>query len=177
MSEEERWVSFVKGDELSFKQIYDIHYTVLHSYATKLCKDEYLADECIQDLFIKLWRNRESIGTPDSPKYYLLKAIRNIIYNKLKQRDNSSEVSLEEVPESLLGAALPEIPFQNQVPLSPFLNQLMRVLTDRQREAIYLFYVESLSYQEIAEHLQIQKKAAYKLVYRAIDKLKNGLKV
>jgi RNA polymerase sigma factor (sigma-70 family) len=53
----------------------------------------------------------------------------------------------------------------------------MDQLTPRQREVIYLRFFEELSYEEIAGMLDISVKGAYKLSYRALDALKELLKI
>ncbi len=52
------------------------------------------------------------------------------------------------------------------------LKKALEKLTDRQKEAIFLLFYENLSYEEIARILHISKKAAYKLVARAVTELR-----
>ncbi|MNE93296.1 RNA polymerase sigma factor [compost metagenome] len=48
-------------------------------------------------------------------------------------------------------------------------------LTNRQREAIFLRFYEDLSYEEIAELLEMNLGGTYKLIYRALDRLRDQL--
>ena len=52
--------------------------------------------------------------------------------------------------------------------IKEIVEDLLNTLTDRQREAIYLRYMQNLSYEEIAELLDISPGSVRKLVYRAI---------
>lgn len=52
------------------------------------------------------------------------------------------------------------------------IESLLNSLTDRQREAIYLRYMQNLDYEEIAELLDMSPGSVRKLVYRAIMSLR-----
>ncbi len=171
----EYWRIFVGGGDQAFKALYDAYYPVLKQYALGYAKDESLASECVQDLFVKLWNNRGSLNAaPASVKHYLIKAQRNIIINKTNQRRKESYVGhTEELMATHEGVYFHE---EDPVPFSAGMRKRMAQLTERQREAIYLFYGEEYSYAELAEHFDIQTTAAYKLVYRALDTLKADLR-
>lgn len=57
------------------------------------------------------------------------------------------------------------------------LNQLLSLLTSKQREAIYLHYMQNLSYEDVAQILNITPKSTRKLIYRAIQKMQEGLPI
>lgn len=171
-NEIEIWDAFLDGNKLSFEHLYNTYYSHLLAYAGKFLDDPVLVQECIQDLFVKLWHNRSNLGRPASVKHYLLKSLRNLAFNKLNAQqkvkhiggiDDFSAFNLVfDDPRSLTAAQ----------PLSAALQRKINELTPRQKEIIYLFYVEDLSYDEIAEILQVNKGGAYKLLYRALESLR-----
>ena len=58
-----------------------------------------------------------------------------------------------------------------------YLSKSIEKLTSRQKEAVLHFYYEGMSYQEIADIMNIRKvKSVRKLIYRAIDSLRKDLK-
>lgn len=57
------------------------------------------------------------------------------------------------------------------------LNESLAQLTPKQKESIYLKFYEGLSYTEIAEVMDVETKAIYKLVARAIEGLKSCFQV
>lgn len=167
----ENWKAFISGDYLAFKHLYEVHYPMLKKYAMDFTKDEVLSSECVQDLFIKLWNNRSTLNPdPASAKHYLIKAMRNVIINKLSRK--SREQYLGHTEELLMAGHDCTVYEDTPPPFSPVTLHLINRLTNRQREAIYLFYTEDYTYKELAEHFEIQTTAAYKLVYRALDFLK-----
>ncbi|EDM35425.1 RNA polymerase ECF-type sigma factor [Pedobacter sp. BAL39] len=162
------WNSFVNGDQKAFEMLYNIHFDALVGYAGKFSSDVPFIEEAVQDLFVKLWQNRANLKRPESLKYYLFKALRNTIYNKLKS--SALEVYVGDEADMIafdLSADLADAegPHEDWNVLS---HKFMGNLTDRQKEAVYLFYVEEMSYKEIADLLQIKVGGTYKLIYRAM---------
>ena len=176
--EQEIWSSFVSGDNKSLETIYRRYFDELYQYGNKWLKNPTLTQDSIQDLFVKLMRNRSNLTTPQSVKYYLLRSFRSIVLDKLK---SSGKVKFTDEPGEMhfqMGLC-PEQQMINQQEdqisrkrLSEALNQL----TPRQREAIFLKYQEGLSYPEIAEMLSLTQKATYKLIARAIQTLRSVTK-
>lgn len=166
------WNNFLSGDKKSFEQLYYLHYDSLINYALRLHQDINFVEESIQDLFVKLWQNKANLNIPDGPKYYLLKALRNIIYNKLNKIQK----------EVYVGSEHEILAFEFDIPQEPsdynkeLIKKLMADLTVRQREAVYLFYQEGLNYQEVADLLKIKVGGTYKLIYRAVENMREQFK-
>ncbi len=166
------WTNFLRGDKKSFEKFYHLYFDSLGEYAFRLHPDASFADEAIQDLFVKLWRNRENLSIPKSPKHYLFKSLRNLVYNKLSAVRK----------EKYVGSESDIVAFEFNLPQEPsdynkeLVKRLMTDLTVRQREAVYLFYQEGLDYQEVADILKINIGSTYKLVYRAVDQMREQFK-
>ncbi|MFZ4861102.1 RNA polymerase sigma factor [Sphingobacterium sp. Mn56C] len=172
-SEQQLWRNFVLGDEKAFEMLYTKFHDALYNYACGITQDVELAAESVQDLFIKLWRNHQNLAQPASPKHYLFRAIRNIIYNKQQQHRRILYVGDRQHLDELSPATYTEdVQFFNALPLSVSMQTNMEKLTSKQREALYLYFVEDFSYRELALHFNIKVEGAYKLVYRALEALK-----
>lgn len=165
----QEWHSFKACDRRGFQRLYDSYYPHLSNYARRFSSDQQLLEECIQDLFVKLWLNRETLGNPASVKNYLFKSFRHLLYNKLAGRRKILHMGDS---NDFLHFDLTATAFDAQEELSEKMQQMLRKLTPRQQEAIFLFYVEDMSYQEVADILNMQVGGAYKLIYRALDNLK-----
>jgi RNA polymerase sigma factor (sigma-70 family) len=173
--EQELWSSFVSGDDKSLETLYRRYFDELYNYGNKWLNNPSLTQDSIQDLFVKLMRNRSNLAIPDSVKYYLLRSFRSIVLDKLKSKNKV--LLLENPKENLFQVELcPEqqmIGVQEENLLQKRLSDAMKELTARQREVIFLKYQEGLSYPEIAEMLSLSQKATYKLVARAIQALRS----
>lgn len=174
----ELWIAFRKGDEIAFEDIYRFYYPLLISYGRKFTTDRYLIEESAQDLFVKLWNNRHTLSTPQSVKPYLLKSYRSVIFRKIQRLtarnlDRIDDIrytfSLEPAHEQKVIDDEEEREKTEKIKLG------LEKLTSRQREAIYLRFYQNLSYDEISEVLQIETGGTYKLIYRALGKLKEDL--
>ncbi len=171
-NERECWTKFTGGDKKAFEALYHEYYDTLISYGLRLKNDIHLVEETLQDLFIKLWQNRQNLNRPSSLTHYLLKSLRNALYNKSKSLPKELYVGDE---QDILHFEL-HLPKEGSDYPQKILKQLMDGLTARQKEAVYLFYLEGLSYQEIADLLKINIGGTYKLMYRALEKMKTGFK-
>ena len=80
------WMRFKSGDHEALKVLYTRYYPVLYGYGCKLYGDTNTADDSIQELFLKLWKNRENLGEVAAVKPYLFKAYRRIALDQLKAK-------------------------------------------------------------------------------------------
>jgi RNA polymerase sigma factor (sigma-70 family) len=138
---------------------------------------EELVKDCIQELFIKLWTNRKSIRPTDNIKYYLLASLKNHLINVSSAPGQRERGSLDEADHFRLDftADTEYIRREQSGERSRQLLDALNQLTGRQKEVIYLRYFEEMSYEEIAQLMDISVKGTYKLIYRALDALKEIL--
>ena len=173
--EQQLWKKFQQGDQPALASIYSTYFDQLYNYGSRFTRDQLLVEDTIQELFIKLIRNRQNLAVPDSLKSYLFKALRSALFDKLEASkkympgDINDTVGFELVPHAeAIIVGNEEAAAQNEKLANAFLQ-----LTPRQREAIFLKYQEGLSYPEIADLLSLSQKATYKLIGRAIQALRS----
>src|SRR5690606_4908592 len=88
------------NDEIAFKQLFEHFFAGLFSYCKSILKSGQLAEEVVEDIFIKLWEHRESLPQIRNIAVYLYKAAKYASLNALeKERNRSSQ--FEDVGESL----------------------------------------------------------------------------
>ncbi|PSL34970.1 RNA polymerase sigma factor [Chitinophaga ginsengisoli] len=172
------WNAFRYGDESSLKVIFDEYYTPLFNYGHKFSQDDHLIEDALQDLFIKLWKNRNNIKETESVKNYLYKAFRRVLLRKLdvQQRKYNFTVLEQGLDWSQeLGYDQTLISRERLEKIRKNLATALEKMSPRQREIIHLRYYEEMEYEEIAELMQLSVSSTYKLVYKAIDTLRNHL--
>lgn len=177
-NEQELWKKFqLEGDEKSLSVIYSRYFDQLYHYGSRFTTDNTIVEDCIQELFIKLIRNRQNLSVPASVKNYLFKAFRSFIFDKMESQKKYKTGEINEMtgfelePSAEPGIFSQEEPTERQKKL----QHAMQQLTARQREAIYLKYAAGFSYPEIAAMLSLTQKATYKLVARAIGTLRSAI--
>jgi RNA polymerase sigma factor, sigma-70 family len=114
-----------------------------------------------------------------NPKFYLLRALRNQLIDTYKLKRNYSEVLTGEITDELpykikITVEDEIIAAEEQAEVSQKVDEILSILTERQREIIYLRYMQECSYEEIAEIMQISVPACRKLLYRTLLKLKHN---
>jgi RNA polymerase sigma factor (sigma-70 family) len=175
--EQEFWKQFQQGNNDALSAIYTSYFDQLYNYGFRFTNDATLVEDSIQELFIKLMRNRNNLAVPGSVKAYLFTSIRFQLFDKLSQ---SRKTALQELNETTgftadLYAEPGIILNEEENARNRKLKLALDSLTPRQREAVFLKYQEGLSYPEIADMLSLTQKATYKLIARAIQNLKSGV--
>lgn len=167
------WDKFREGCEKSLIKIYDLNLQLLYKYGLKLTKDEPFVKDCIQELFIDLWRRHKSLGPTTSIKFYLLRSLRRKIYKSLSPNSQSTSLGsyrCEELFDQSFEASLIESQVAEE--RKSMLLKKVDLLPKRQKEAIFLKYFEELSYEEIASIMSLSKPSLYILINRSIESLK-----
>jgi DNA-directed RNA polymerase specialized sigma24 family protein len=95
----EIWCIFKKGNKQAFAILYRRYFKVLFQYGIKMAEDKDLVKDCIHDLFIDLWKNKENLTAPKSVKAYLLSAIQHKLIRQLTRvRTRQSEMTRMKFP-------------------------------------------------------------------------------
>lgn len=171
------WMRFKSGDIKAFELIYGDHIDFLYSYGTKMTADTEMVEDAIQDLFLYLLTKRDNLSDPDFVRYYLLKAFKRILLEKirneklwLKDKDDdffSFDFSIE--PEAFS--------YDDEKERKLVLvEELLEQLDPRKKEIIFLKFHSGLSYDEIGDIVGIQSSSVKKLVYRTISSFRDILK-
>lgn len=135
--------------------------------------------DAIYDVFCRVCIREREVQEIQNPKFYLLRALRNQLIDTYKLKRNYSEVLTSEITDELpykikITVEDEIIAAEEQAEVSQKVDEILSILTERQREIIYLRYMQECSYEEIAEIMQISVPACRKLLYRTLLKLKHN---
>ena len=171
------WNRFKQGDQASFTYLHRQYYHELYFYALKIAQDEHLAKNAIQELFLYLWKNREQVSEVSSVKYYLLRSLKRHLL-RLKKKEAQQQHFSSAYQETDAFTFSPEDIIIRQE--SEEMNQanLLRALNGlpaRQREVVYLKYVNGLSNPEIAELTSLNYQSVANCLGRALDNLRKEI--
>ena len=134
------WQKFMEGDEEALSSIYFDFFDMLLNFGMKYSSDRFLVEDCIQNLFVDLLKNRQKQRPVTNIRFYLMKALRNQmaseqrITKRMLSVDESDEADFRisySVENSLIACETDEMQ-------SRFLKMVMEGLTTRQKEALYL---------------------------------------
>lgn len=174
-TDEELWNLCINGDKSALEELYKRFYPTLVLYGEKLIIDKEIVKDCIQELFVKLIRNHHKLKKTLYVKSYLLKALRNTIFDFLKKMKNTEDISLYE--NSFLSEDIfPELFPDEETTSDSHVRILMlayKKLPSRQQEIIYLYYISDLKHEEIADILGINYQSSKNLLFRSLSNLRN----
>jgi RNA polymerase sigma-70 factor (family 1) len=84
MTEEDLITGLSKGERTAFQQLYNQYYTPLCTYSKRFTKSKEIAEEVVQDVFLKLWERQGRFMITTSLKAYLFASVRNHCLDHLK---------------------------------------------------------------------------------------------
>jgi RNA polymerase sigma-70 factor (ECF subfamily) len=146
-------------------------------------KRHEIAEEIVQDVFIKLWKSRTSLVINISLRAYLFKMVQNLSLNYIRDHSTKKSIheqSFEDTDIQLdtyskgLTEPISEKLFSDEIELD-FFNAL-NLLPDQCREVFSLCRFEGLTYSEIAIKLNVSVSTIKTQMGRAMDKLHESLK-
>ncbi len=152
----------------AFNEIYLRYSKKIYAYCKKSIKDNKFTEDIYQETFVKFYNAGRSGVKIDNLQTYLFRIVRNLCLNF--KRDNNREfIEIEE-----LHLTLDEDPSQKHE-LNSLINQAMEMLNDEYREAFIMQTYQELSYNEIAELLDVPISTVRNRIVRAKRKLKEIL--
>jgi len=150
-----------EGDARALEVLYDRYARVVYSFALRIVGDPSLAEELLQEVFLRAWQQGGAFrATRGSFITWLLSITHNLAIDELRKRrrrPQRAENNTSEESEQLL----PEMPDESQdveeevwlASLRDRIADALASLPPAQREAIELAYFQGLTQREIAERL------------------------
>ena len=173
----ELWDLVRNGNDKAFKHLYSQYAKLLYHYGLKLTPKTELIEDCIQDLFIRIFKNHKNLSKTNNIKFYLLKSFRNnlvrIIEKEKKYFFGDNEDYYFEIVFSVEHEMVANEEEQKK---QKVLVEGIRKLSARQKEAIYLRYTNGMEYDEIARVMKMSVEACRNIICRAIKSLRNEIK-
>jgi RNA polymerase sigma-70 factor, ECF subfamily len=163
-----------QGDIGQFESLFRSSYVSLVRYAKTLIKDHDTAEEIVQDLFFRLWQDKEKLNIESSLNGYLFRSVHNkclhfIEHNKVVER-YAEEMSFrqpekQESPSDILQYS----------ELQARIARILEKLPERCGQIFFMSRFEGLKYSEIAEKLSVSVKTVESNMGRALKEFRKEL--
>jgi RNA polymerase sigma-70 factor (family 1) len=142
------------GEEKAFEQLYHLYSLRLYGFLLKLVKDEEIAQDLLQDVFIKIWNKRETIDPEKTFRSYLFRIAENNVIDFFRK------AACDKKLQSKLTAACTEIYSHIEETIysrehTSMLNQAVNQLPPQCRLVFTLCKLEGKSYKEVSQILGI----------------------
>ena len=163
----------VQEGDMQFIALYKFYYQDLYAYGVSLGFNTEDVKDAIQEVYLKLYFNERLCIDEKKIKFYLLRSVRNqlIDWERIKKDTSSIE---EEERSFKLSVSVEEsfISDEEDLLLKKRVNRILDLLTDHQREIVYLHFIEEMPYEEIAVMLDMKIQTVRGQVFKAMEKLR-----
>lgn len=168
------WEDFIANcNERAYYELYTHYYHYLSFIGFKKGGKEVKVKDCINDLFLYLWENREKLGGVNDHHNYIITAFLRKLFRKESFSDSYS-IETFDLPDymAIPSAEALHIVQDSRNEISRVLKAFVARLPSKQSKMIYQKFYLGLSYREIADANGVSINTVYNTVYKAMDKLK-----
>ena len=159
------------------ESMFKTFYTVLAAYCQKYVKNEETARDIIQDIFLKVWENRQNVDFSMPLHSYLLKIAHNCCMNHL-QRLKTEQSYLHNAAMQLLEMETQYDHLFDQLVADATgerIEQIVERLPEQCRDIFRKSRFEGMKHEDIAQNLNISVRTVETQIYRALKVLKKAL--
>ncbi len=174
LSEPEIVVKIKHGDQSAFEELYRGYYDRLYRFTLNFVRSKENAKDVVQDVFVKVWLNKETLDAQQSIKAYLFMATKNRAVDFFKNKGNG----LTDPDSDKAEAFSYSDPVQDMIDsdLEAAVREAIGRLPQKCKLVFKLSRQEGLTYREIADLFGISENTVEKQVVRALKHLKKSLK-
>ena len=161
-----------ESDE-AFASIYFCCVDELVSYGVGMGLDTATGEDLIHDMFVDLYIKRTRLKKITSISPYLFRTLRNKSLNLYKKKSRQMDIEDAQLSFSTKVTVLDSlISDEKKEKIRTAVEELLDSLTSRQREVVYLRFMQNMEYEDIAAILDMQVGSVRKLVYRSVSILR-----
>jgi RNA polymerase sigma-70 factor, ECF subfamily len=154
--------------EAGVREAYAAHAGELYGFALRSLADPGLAEEAVQDTFLRAWRAGDRFDPElGSLRTWLFAILRNVIIDMSRAR----------AARPVIGGEVPEVghePFE-EVLLTWQVEEALRRIGDQHRRVLVETYLRGRPYAEVASELGVPEGTIKSRVYYGLRALRNAL--
>jgi len=170
------WLAGIRrGDESALRSIFDRHYPLLLGDIYQYIPDESSCKDLAQEVFVELWRKRESLTIHTSLRAYLRRAAINRALNYIKANRRTLLEGSDNLTELADSTQQDISRKKEQDSLEAALQQAIQQLPEKCRLVFSLSRFEQLTHKEIAEKLGISVKTIENQITKAMRLLRETM--
>jgi RNA polymerase sigma-70 factor, ECF subfamily len=163
-----------QGDIKQFEALFRSSYASLVKYAKTLIKDHDTSEEIVQDLFFRLWQNKENLNIESSLNGYLYRSVHNKCLHYIEHQKVIEKHEQEMSYEPATGEESPAEILQYKE-LQAKIAGIIEKLPERCGQIFCMNRFEGLKYSEIAEKLSVSIKTVEANMGKALKEFRKAL--
>ncbi len=161
------------GDERAFRILFYRYHRLLGTHIVRITKSAEVAEEVVQDVFLKIWLNRETLDEIENFRAYLYVAGKNHALNLLKKAAKERAVSIESARLLVENFGTEDA---EQREYDDLMDEAIDHLPPQQQKVYLLSRHEQLKYKEIAARLDLSTETVKKYLQLATESITRHLK-
>ena len=159
------------GDEAAFRSLFEIHTPRLLAMATRITGSAAVADDLVQDTFLKIWLTRDQLAEVTYPAAWIKKICFFLAVNYVRRQTIHDKVIDAVAPDSGIAVA-DAVDFQQLLQL---VNKAVAQLPEKQQQIYRMSREQGMSITEIATHMQLAVSTVKNLLVMALKSIRQFL--
>ncbi|MCX6219734.1 MAG: RNA polymerase sigma-70 factor [Bacteroidia bacterium] len=164
-----------KDDKSALDDLFGYYYPRLHHFSKSILKIENEIDDILQDVFVKIWLNRQKIGNAETFNAYIFTITKNGVLNLIRKNLSDHTFRDQLFHRSVAEEYQPE----NQLEFEEIkvgIDQIVAKLPEKRQQIFILSRTDGLSNKEISQQLNISEKTVEDHITHAIKQIKRSMK-
>lgn len=164
-----------EGDQIAFCTLFDYYRKYVYAFGRKLTRSDEMAEEIVQDIFLKVWLGRDKLKGVDNFGAYISILVRNHSFNLLRQAAQEQKVSMD-ILRSLSDKDNSTQQVLDYREVVDILDEGLELLTDQQRMVYTLCHHDGLKYEEAARKMNVSPATIHYHMKLALSIIREHLK-
>jgi len=165
-----------EGDRNAFTTLYNRYWDKLYAVAFNRLADEFEAEEAVQNIFLDLWKRKETITLTHTLSTYLSAAIKYHVFTRLAQI-RREKLRAEQLKIGVVVGKETTAEWLSEKELKKQLEQGINALPEKCKIVFLLSREQNLTNKQIAEELNISEKTVEGHITKALNNLRGSLSV
>ncbi|WP_257255526.1 MULTISPECIES: RNA polymerase sigma factor [unclassified Endozoicomonas] len=161
-----------RGEQKAFKHLYQLTSSKLFALILRILKDRELAEDCLQQVYIKIWQASSSYNSSKAaPMTWMNTIARNQALDHLRKLNREPQVETEALDLQVDQSSSQEQKM-TETQNSQQVHRCLRTLNDNQRRCLELSYFDGMTHQNLSNQLEVPIGTVKTWIRRGLMRLK-----
>lgn len=164
---------FKVAEKEAFQLLYSSYYETLVLFANQIIDDSQAAEDIVQDCLVKFWISKRYRTLESGLDKYIFQAVKFSSLNYVRGDRRKKNLHENVIREMMSEEDLPE---EENIEILEMVYKVIDLLPEERRHIFLMVFVDGMSYQEVADQLQISKNTVKTQLSRSLKFLRDTLK-
>ena len=167
-------LDFSKGSIPAFEKLYKEYWNRVYQFTGLFVDDSFEREDIVQEVFVRLWKKRHLLDSSKDIDGFLFIITRNMVFNRLRKSGRTERMEALAESAGLIYDSDTESKLDASY-LKDYVDKLISILPERQREAFRLSRQEKLSIKQIALKMGISESGVKRHINLALKFIRANL--